>query len=94
MKSKKPSKNQRKTPELYCEKLEPCPFCGNKELEFIVGPFTGGNIYCPKCNTHGPSLNKVSEKYYSWDYDDKEEMLRKIVEAWNTRHKEKADAES
>lgn len=61
------------------EKLEPCPFCGSKNLSIRVDDNNYKIPYfvnCDDCNTEGPQVYGNEEKFDP-------------IKAWNTRIKQK-----
>jgi len=53
-------------------KLEPCPFCGSREIdipEFAMGvaPAKYWVISCPSCGAEGPSGRTLAEAVEKWN---------------------------
>ncbi len=48
-------------------KLEPCPFCGSKNLVDTFNDYNSFIIYCFDCGTDGPLGNTSKESIEKWN---------------------------
>lgn len=66
-------KNERK---IMSEKLKPCPFCGNDNIDIIQYCKNGIRIFCLKC--HAKFEGKVRKFSLEW-------IKNQLIKQWNTR---------